>query len=194
MGEIALRNAVSLAKLTNTEILRDAQGLPSELWVPKNKAVEPIPSRYDSPYSFLADSMPPGSSNPYVPAVSLCQTVSEGRTPSPTHVGVASPSSSRAARPDSPSFSTHSHPVTPPSSGEKPMPQHQFARDEQHEVDDDSPPSGLLEEQQGPGSEVDQHRDDHVHRDEMTRIALELRKVDLASLDSEETGSPSKCC
>ncbi|MCJ1268327.1 hypothetical protein MMC22_008215 [Lobaria immixta] len=151
----ALRNAANLAKQNNTEILRDAQGLPSELWVPRNKEVEPIPSRYNSPYSFLADSILPKPSTKYESGTSSSQTMSDGTTsPSPQQLDGSGPSSS------------------------------------------EDPPSELLLGRQSPESEYHSKQlKDEIHRDRMTRIAMELRKVDLASLKgSDKSRSSSRCC
>lgn len=183
---IALRNAVNLAKQTNTEILRDAQGLPSELWIPRTKPVEPIPSPNGSLYSYLVNSIPPNSSNQYEPGASLSQST----IPSAHCLGVPGSSSSRAARADPPAFSTHSHPDLPTHSCKKVTPD-RFAK-HGNDVDEDEPPSDFLEQEDSEG-DVDKWNDD-VHRDEMTRIAMELRKVDLTSLKSEKTGGFSRCC
>ena len=201
MGRIALQNAVNLAKLNNTEVLRDAQGLPSDLWVPRDKPIEPMPMTLDSPYSYLADSILPKSSRSSKssksstksePGTSSPRKASSGTTKSAQPPGVPGPSSARAPRPDSPSFSTHPHPA-PPSrsrSGKKAMPRHVAMHSRQ--ADEDKPPSELLE-QEDPQMDAERIAEER-HREHMTRIAMELRKVDLTSLKSDKSRSSSRCC
>lgn len=178
--DTALRNAVNVAKKTNTEILRDELDLPSELWVPREEeVVERIPSRRNSPYSFLIDSLPPARySHQYEVGTPLCQIIPERiMTPPPPRIGVPGPSSSNAARADSPTLSLHSYQAIPTSHG--------------NQVDEDGPPPEWLEQED---SENDVSSNANIPRDEMTKIAMELRKVDLASLKTDTSRSPKKCC
>lgn len=178
--DAALRNAVNLAKQTNTEILRDELDLPSELWVPRKEAVERIPSRFNSPYSFLVDSLPPPRfSHQYEVGTPLCQIIPDPiKTPSTPRIGVQGPSSSNAARADSPTLSPHPYQAIPTSHGK---------------VDEDEPPPEWSEQEDRKNDVIVGSSNAGIPRDEMTRIGMELRKVDLASLKTDTSRSPKKC-
>ncbi|MCJ1464503.1 hypothetical protein MMC07_003116 [Pseudocyphellaria aurata] len=109
----ALKNAANIAKHTNTQILRDAQGLPSELWVPQKKPIELIPTRPNSQYSFLADTMPRHQFHTADMTPAMYRAVSRPSKTSSLQPGVPGPSSSRAAKADSPP----SNPTVPTKSG-----------------------------------------------------------------------------
>ena len=139
-----------------------------------------MPKCAESPYNFLTDSMLLNPSDQHEAVAPLSQTSSDGRaSPSPP-LGVAGPSSSGAAGADPP-FSTRPPPAVRASSGHGPG----------DACDEDEPPSDLLESE-GQEDDADDWKDDG-DRDQMTKIAMDLRKVDLASLRSENSTS-KRCC
>lgn len=165
-------------------MLRDAQGLPSELWVPRKNGFEPMPTRHESPYSFLTDSMPSNQDDAGEAAPLSQATTSDSSRAAPlsAQLGVPGPCSSGAAA----GAESPSQPALPAGSAGNVV-----LRCE--DDDEDEPPADLLEPEEG--QEKDEEDGGGGSRDEMTKMALELRRVDLASLRSEKsTGSKKRGC